>query len=146
VSAIAFPVLFPLGVGAIFLRSEVSYTLIVACILFHDYYSPRTINPGLRVFDNLSALLCFTFVVVYFIQQYVEQREALAKTVRQQRDGLLQDVELAAQVQRLFLPVGRPAIAGLEIAGMMRPARGVSGDYYDYSPSTRTPFSWSSLM
>jgi len=43
-------------------------------------------------------------------------------------------VELAAQVQRLFLPVGKPAIAGLEIAGMMRPARGVSGDYYDYIP------------
>jgi len=30
--------------------------------------------------------------------------------------------------------VGKPAIAGLEIAGMMRPARGVSGDYYDYIP------------
>jgi sigma-B regulation protein RsbU (phosphoserine phosphatase) len=42
-------------------------------------------------------------------------------------------VELAAQVQRLFLPVGRPAIAGLEIAGMMQPARVVSGDYYDYT-------------
>jgi len=43
-------------------------------------------------------------------------------------------VELAAQVQRLFLPVGKPAIAGLQIAGMMQPARGVSGDYYDYIP------------
>jgi sigma-B regulation protein RsbU (phosphoserine phosphatase) len=43
-------------------------------------------------------------------------------------------VELAAQVQRLFLPVGKPAIAGLEIAGMMQPARAVSGDYYDYIP------------
>src|SRR5713226_7001545 len=62
------------------------------------------------------------------------QREALAKTVQQQRDDLLKDVELAAQVQRLFLPLGKPAIAGLEIAGMMQPARGVSGDYYDYIP------------
>ena len=34
----------------------------------------------------------------------------------------------------MFLPIHRPAIAGLEIAGMMQPARGVSGDYYDYIP------------
>src|SRR6266481_2866394 len=125
--------ILPIAVGAIFLRKRVSYSLIVVCVLFHDYYSPRGINPGLRIFHNLSAMLCFAFVV-YVIQRYMEQREALAKTVRQQRDDLLKDVELAAQVQRLFLPSGKPAIAGLEIAGMMHPAQGVGGDYYDYFP------------
>src|SRR5467141_692963 len=125
--------ILPLAVGAIFLRKKVSYSLIVVCVLFHDYYSPRNINPGLRIFHNLSVMLCFAFVV-YVIQRYVEQREAFAKTVQKQRDDLLKDVELAAQVQRLFLPSGKPAIAGLEIAGMMQPARGVSGDYYDYIP------------
>jgi sigma-B regulation protein RsbU (phosphoserine phosphatase) len=77
--------------------------------------------------------LCFAFVV-YVIQRYIAQREALAKIVRQQRDDLLKDVELAAQVQRLFLPLGKPAIAGLQIAGMMSPAKGIGGDYYDYIP------------
>jgi sigma-B regulation protein RsbU (phosphoserine phosphatase) len=125
--------ILPLGVGAIFLRRAVSYSLIAVCVLLHDYYSPRNIIVGLRIFHNLSAMLCFAFVV-YVIQRYVEQREALAKTVQQQRDDLLKDVELAAQVQRLFLPLDKPAIAGLEIAGMMQPARGVSGDYYDYIP------------
>src|SRR5467141_2474919 len=125
--------ILPLAVGAIFLRRGVSYSLIVICILLDDSYSQRTIHPALRVFHNLSAMLCFAFVV-YFIQRYIDQREAFAKMVQQQRDELLQDVELAAQVQRLFLPVGKPAIAGLEIAGMMQPARGVSGDYYDYIP------------
>src|SRR5216683_835707 len=125
--------ILPLAVGAIFLCKKVSYSLIVVCVLFHDYYSPRNINPGLRIFHNLSAMLCFAFVV-YVIRRYMEQREALAKTVQQQRDDLLKDVELAAQVQRLFLPSGKPAIAGLEIAGMMHPARGVGGDYYDYIP------------
>jgi sigma-B regulation protein RsbU (phosphoserine phosphatase) len=125
--------ILPLAVGAIFLRKEVSYSLIVVCVLFHDYWSPRIIHPVLRIFDNLLALLCFSFVV-YFIQRYIEQRELLGKTIQQQRDDLLQDVELAAQVQRLFLPVGKPAIDGLEIAGMMHPARGVGGDYYDYFP------------
>src|SRR6202795_751901 len=123
----------PLAVGAIFLRKEVSYGLIAICILLHDYYYPSHINPGLRMFHNLTAMVCFAFVV-FVIQRYVGQKEALAKTVQQQRDDLLKDVELAAQVQRLFLPLGKPAITGLEIAGMMQPARGVSGDYYDYIP------------
>jgi phosphoserine phosphatase RsbU/P len=125
--------LLPLAVGAIFLRKVISYSLIAVCILFHDYYSPRILHPGLRIFHNLSAAFCFAFIV-YIIQRYIQQREALSKTVQKQRDELLHDVELAAEVQRLFLPVGKPAIAGLEIAGMMRPARGVSGDYYDYIP------------
>jgi serine phosphatase RsbU (regulator of sigma subunit) len=125
--------ILPVGVGAIFLRPRISYSLIVICILLHDSYSQRPIHPALRIFDNLAAVWCFAFVA-YFIQRYMEQREALARTVQQQRDDLVQDVKLAAQVQRLFLPLGKPAIAGLEIAGMMHAARGVGGDYYDYIP------------
>jgi serine phosphatase RsbU (regulator of sigma subunit) len=125
--------IFPLGVSAILLRKEVAYGLIPVCVLFHDYWSPRIIHPGLRVFDNLLALLCFSFVV-YVIQRYIDQRELLAKTIQQQRNDLLQDLELAAQVQRMFLPVGKPAITGLEIAGMMQPSKRVGGDYYDYIP------------
>jgi sigma-B regulation protein RsbU (phosphoserine phosphatase) len=125
--------ILPLAVGAIFLRREISYSLIVICILLHDYYSPRAVNVEIRIFHNLSAMLCFAFVV-YVIQRYIEQREALAKTIQQQRDDLLKDLELAGQVQRLFLPVGKPAIAGLEVAGMMQPAKVVGGDYYDYIP------------
>jgi sigma-B regulation protein RsbU (phosphoserine phosphatase) len=125
--------ILPLAVGAIFLRKEVSYSLIVICILLHDSYSQRSIHLVLRIFDNLSAMLCFASIV-YVIQRYVEQREALAKTVQKQRDDLLKDVELAAQVQRLFLPSGKPAIDGLEIAGMTLPLRGLGGDYYDYIP------------
>jgi sigma-B regulation protein RsbU (phosphoserine phosphatase) len=125
--------IFPLGVGAILLRKEVGYSLIPVCILVHDYWSPRIIHPGLRIFDNLLALLCFSFVVCV-IQRYIEQRELLAKTIQRQRDDLLQDVELAAQVQRMFLPLGKPDIAGLEIAGMMQPSKGVGGDHYDYIP------------
>jgi sigma-B regulation protein RsbU (phosphoserine phosphatase) len=124
--------ILPIVVGATFLRRVISYGLTVVCVLLHDYYSPKGIKPGFRVFHNLSAMLCFA-LVVYVIRRCMEQREALAKTIRQQRDDLLKDVELAAQVQR-FLPSGKPSIPGLEIAGMMYPARGVGGDYYDYFP------------
>jgi len=125
--------ILPIVVGATFLRRVISYGLTVVCVLLHDYYSPKGVSLGLRIFHNLTAMLCFA-LVVYVIRRYMEQREALATTVRQQRDDLLRDVELAAQVQRLFLPSAKPAIPGLEIAGMMHPARGVGGDYYDYFP------------
>src|ERR1700751_2286920 len=131
--SLAYLYVLPLGISAIFLREEISYSWILFCILLHDYYSLRHINPELRVFHNLSALLCF-FFVVWIIQRYIRQKEGLAKTIQQQRDALLQDVELAAQVQRMFLPLGKPSSAGLEIAGMMQPAKGLSGDYYDYIP------------
>jgi serine phosphatase RsbU (regulator of sigma subunit) len=125
--------ILPLSVGAMFLRKELSYSLIAACILLHYLDSPRRIPFGIRIFHDLSASVCFTFVL-YVIQKYTAQRETLAKAIRKQRDELVRDVNLAAQVQRLFLPTAKPAIGGMEIVGMMRPARGLSGDYYDYIP------------
>ncbi|SRR6266404_2144657 len=62
--------ILPLGVGAIFLSREISYSLIGVCILLHDYDVPRHMHLGLRIFHNLSAMLCFAFVV-YLIQRYI---------------------------------------------------------------------------
>jgi len=123
--------ILPLGISAMFLRTRISYALVAVCVFLHDLFGPPYPSPEARITHNLTAAIGFTFVV-YVIQRYVRQREQLDKTVRQQRDQLLQDVELAAQVQRMFLPNHRPSISGLEIAGVMQPARGVSGDYYDY--------------
>jgi serine phosphatase RsbU (regulator of sigma subunit) len=133
VPSLIYLYILPLTIGAIFLRKEISYSLIVVCILIHSFNSPRQIPMGIRSFRDLSALLCFTFVV-HVIQRYASQQESLLKTVERQRDSLLSDLELAAEVQRLFLPSGKPAIVGLAIAGMMHPARGVGGDYFDYFP------------
>jgi len=125
--------ILPLGIGAMFLRRRISYGLIAVCVFLHDLFGPAYPSPEARITHNLTAVAGFTFVV-YVIQRYVKQRELLDRTVRQQRDQLLHDIELAAQVQRMFLPNQPASIKGLEIIGMMRPARGVGGDYYDYMP------------
>lgn len=125
--------ILPLGISSMFLRPRISYALIAVCVFFHDLFGPPYPSLQARIAHNFTAVVGFTFVV-YVIQRYVKQREQLGRTVRQQRDQLLQDVELAAQVQRIFLPIHRPSVRGLEVAGMMVPARGVSGDYYGFTP------------
>jgi serine phosphatase RsbU (regulator of sigma subunit) len=125
--------ILPLGISAMFLRSLISYGLIAVCVFLHDLFGLSYPSQEARITHNLTALVAFAFVV-YVIQRYVKQREQLDNAVRQQRDQLLQEVELAAGVQRMFLPISRPSIPGLEIAGMMQPVGGVGGDYYDYVP------------
>jgi serine phosphatase RsbU (regulator of sigma subunit) len=132
-TSLGYLYILPLGISAMFLRSQISYGLIAVCVFLHDLFGDPYPSPEARITHNLTALAGFTFVV-YVIQRYVKQRELLDLAVRKQRDQLLQDVELAAQVQRMFLPIRRPSIAGLEIAGMMQPMSGVGGDYYDYIP------------
>jgi serine phosphatase RsbU (regulator of sigma subunit) len=125
--------ILPLGISAMFLRTQISYGLIAVCVFLHDLFGVSYPSQKARITHNLTALIAFAFVV-YVIQRYVKQREQLDKAVRQQRDQLLQEVELAAGVQRMFLPISRPSIPGLQIAGMMQPVGGVGGDYYDYVP------------
>jgi sigma-B regulation protein RsbU (phosphoserine phosphatase) len=47
---------------------------------------------------------------------------------------LLQEMELARDVQQHLLPHGQPPIPGLEYAGYCRSAELVGGDYYDFLP------------
>jgi hypothetical protein len=69
-----------------------------------------------RILHNAAALVGFTFVAV-ILRWFVAQRNALNELTRHQRDELLKEVELAAEVQRLFLPRNDPETAGFEIAG-----------------------------
>jgi sigma-B regulation protein RsbU (phosphoserine phosphatase) len=51
---------------------------------------------------------------------------------RVEREKLEREVEIAAEVQAQLFPREVPRLAGAEIAGECRAARGVAGDYYDY--------------
>jgi sigma-B regulation protein RsbU (phosphoserine phosphatase) len=47
-------------------------------------------------------------------------------------DQLACELEMAARVQRELFPKVLPQLPGIDYAGICRPARGVSGDYYDF--------------
>lgn len=45
--------------------------------------------------------------------------------------ALRREVDLAAEMQRRILPQQTPRVGALEFASLMRPARGIGGDFYD---------------
>src|SRR5439155_1752659 len=55
------------------------------------------------------------------------------QTIVERNRKLEQEMELANRIQTSMLP-GALTVAGLEIAGRMRPAAMVGGDYYDVQP------------
>src|SRR5882672_1606086 len=123
--------ILPLSFSAMLLSARLTYGTVAVCIFFHDLFGPPIHHLQGRILHNAAALVGFTFVGV-ILRWFVAQRNALNELTRHQRDELLKEVELAAEVQRLFLPRNDPETAGFEIAGAMHPARVVGGDYYDY--------------
>ncbi len=59
---------------------------------------------------------------------------SLGDLVEEQREKerLLRELEIAQEVQRTFFPQTPAALAGFELHGVCKPARTVSGDYYDF--------------
>src|SRR5258708_5506607 len=123
--------ILPLSFSAILLSKRLTYAIVVVCILFHDLFGPPIHHMAARILHNFTALVGFAFVVA-ILRWFVAQRNGLDELTRHQRDELLKEVELAAEVQRLFLPRSDPETEGFEISGAMHPARVVGGDYYDF--------------
>jgi serine phosphatase RsbU (regulator of sigma subunit) len=124
--------ILPLSFSAILLSRRLTYALVVICIFLHDFFGPPIHHLPGRILHNLSALIGFLCVVIV-LQRLVAQRNSLNELTRHQRDELLEEVELAAEVQRMFLPNFEPDTAKFEIAGAMHPARLVGGDFYNYA-------------
>jgi phosphoserine phosphatase RsbU/P len=76
-----------------------------------------------------------------YVSKPFSLRELLARVralLRHEREHHLDEarlgseLEMAAQVQQGLFPRVLPEIPGLDYAGICQPARGVSGDYYDF--------------
>jgi serine phosphatase RsbU (regulator of sigma subunit) len=63
-----------------------------------------------------------------------QQREMLADlgALLEHEVSIQEEMNLAGKVQQLMLPTLAPDIAGVEIAGRLRPAREAGGDYFDW--------------
>lgn len=129
--SLAYLYILPLALGATTFRLRVTLPLVFVCVALHDLFSPVPGNIALRVALNAMALTGFAAVVLV-VEKLSGQRRHLAAVIRQQRDALQRDINLAAEVQRRLLPVIPPRIHGIELASCMTAARTVGGDYFDF--------------
>ncbi|MBI2340331.1 MAG: SpoIIE family protein phosphatase [Deltaproteobacteria bacterium] len=54
-------------------------------------------------------------------------------------DVMGRELEIARQIQQNFVPADRPSIRGLDVAGWLKTAQSVGGDYYDFIQRGKSP-------
>lgn len=64
------------------------------------------------------------------VAQLVREQQAQAL----ERERLEQELRIARQIQRAFLPKDLPQLPGWQVATYYQPARAVGGDFYDFLP------------
>jgi phosphoserine phosphatase RsbU/P len=69
-------------------------------------------------------------------ESFNEMTSSVSELIEAQRERhrLENEVEIARGVQQQLFPQSIPHLPGLELAAICRPARSVSGDYYDFIP------------
>ncbi|MGA8729129.1 MAG: PP2C family protein-serine/threonine phosphatase [Terracidiphilus sp.] len=101
--------------------------------------TPQTLEHLLRTGWKFPILITFVASVLIFL--YQTTREQLERrNIELQRSVELgtaqlelqeQEMQRAREIQQSLLPKEIPQLPGFEVAGIWRPARAVSGDYYD---------------
>ncbi|HJZ48211.1 MAG TPA: PP2C family protein-serine/threonine phosphatase [Roseiflexaceae bacterium] len=85
------------------------------------YFSPAVDDPA-EALPALQSLAAQIASALYRAEEY-------AQTLAHQK--VLQELNVAAEIQASFLPDTLPHIAGWQLAATLRPARQTSGDFYD---------------
>ena len=100
---------------------------------------PQTLSHLLLTGWKFPFLVTFICGFVSFLHQTTKDRlekrnKELERSVKQgaaQLEMQEQEMQRAGEIQQSLLPKEIPQLAGFEVAGAWRPARTVSGDYYD---------------
>ncbi len=83
-------------------------------------------EPDVYTAYDLELFEKFTNQVAISIEKARLHRELLSKK------RLEQEISIAREIQKSFLPAQNPQIKGFEVAGLNLPSRLVSGDHYDF--------------
>lgn len=101
--------------------------------------TPQTLGHLLRTGWKFPVLITFVSSVLIFLYETTKEKLEQRNTELQRSVDLgtaqleMQEQELqrAREIQQSLLPNEIPQLPGFEVAGIWRPARAVSGDYYD---------------
>ena len=117
------------GKGVAELRRDV--TALVAPLLYGDK-ELGVLAVGHSTAGNTFSKNDFDVFVSAAEQSAFTLGNALAHKEASQNRKLEKEIRTAREVQKILLPSGDPKIPGFSIAGTNRPAKMVSGDYFDF--------------
>ena len=103
----------------------------ILVILSDPFYVAAEPRAALLLVAFNAVLAAGVAVALGAYDRMRRQIEASYRVLRE-RDALERELSVAREVQRELLPREVPDVAGLELAGVCRPAIAVGGDYYDY--------------
>ena len=94
---------------------------------------------GALYFDGKSAESKFDeagkeLLVAFSDQAAIAIEKARLLAQAKEKEAILSELRVASRIQLALLPREAPELPGWELAGHMRAAREVGGDYYDYIP------------
>jgi hypothetical protein len=120
----AFTALFP---------ADALWIVLTSAAIIASYATASLFQPDPTLASNLIYFLQLTFIGVVLnrvvCRLFFDERRARIE-LRGARDALFAEIEVAQKIQTLLLP-REPSLPGYVIAGAMRPAAEVGGDYYD---------------
>ncbi len=108
-------------------------TLIIVLIYISiNIFSPHVFNTAVLV-NNLFFLVStsiLSFSINYVRYKLIKKEFNLLVELKNAKDALWSEIELAKRIQTALLPQSRQ-LTGFNIADIMIPAKDVGGDYYD---------------
>lgn len=115
------------------------YLISSVIVWFISPPGPQTLSHLLLTGWKFPFLVTFIFGFVSFLHQTTKDRleqrnqelEQSVKLGAAQLERQEEEMQRASEIQRSLLPKEIPQLAGFEVSGAWRPARTVSGDYYD---------------
>jgi len=120
----AFTALFP---------ADALWIVATSAAIITSYIAASLVQHDPALISNLIYLVELTFIGVVLnrvlCRLFFDERRARIE-LRGARDALFAEMQVAQKIQTLLLP-REPVLPGYAIAGVMKPASEVGGDYYD---------------
>ena len=129
--SIGFLYLVPLSLCALTQSWQATAALVVPCVALRQILGPLELSPDGYFFRDLALTAVFLSLVSAMTMLSRRRREFF-ETARAQRDELIEEVRMAAEVQENIIQRNDPPQTGYDIVARMEPARVVGGDYYDF--------------
>lgn len=130
-TSLGYLYLIPLSYSALTQKPRTTIGLVLVCAVLRQWLGPLERLSWAFFIRDLVLTGIFALVATA-IYRLGKERHQFFEISRKQRDELLREVELAAQVQRNLLSRNLPPTLDFDMAAEICPAEVVGGDYYDF--------------